>query len=191
MGRFRTPCSVDQKSLRGTFFTCFCKTHDRCPGIFLKSRRPSITDHLYFYKTPSLHVLPSTVLLITSISISGPLTNSSAKEIEDKRYGTARKADESEQRTSLKVVSQSHHISIHLGTGTYPLIAQPMIHLGSEEHDSRAPERANERFGSQCGRREMLVGIHKIVVGAVVQKDESETDGETTHHWSGPMDIRC
>lgn len=39
----------------------------------------------------------------------------------------------------------------------------------------------------------MLVGVYEIVVGAVVEEDEAEADGETAHCWppKGEGGIGC
>lgn len=67
-----------------------------------------------------------------------------------------------------------------------PLVPQPMVHLRGEQHDARAPQRSDERLGRERRGRAVLVGVDEVVVGAVVDEDEAEADGEAGERGPDP-----
>ena len=94
-----------------------------------------------------------------------------ALEVKDVWNGTAGQRDEREQRAR-------------------PLVAEAMVHLDCEQHGARAPDRAEEGLGCEGGRGLVLVGVDEIVVGRVVEEDESEADGEAAHCRAPPAESR-
>lgn len=61
-----------------------------------------------------------------------------------------------------------------------------MVHLLGEQDGARTPEGADERLGGERGGGLVLVGIDEVIVGGVVEEDETETDGETGKGGANP-----
>ena len=55
-----------------------------------------------------------------------------------------------------------------------------MVHLRREQYHTSSPETPNASLGRQSRRRQVLVAVHQVVVCAVVQEDETETNGSTS-----------
>lgn len=100
-------------------------------------------------------------LLVSSISIPTPPPNRFSLVIKHKRNRTASQRQKRQQRTR-------------------PLVSKTMIHLGRKQHHTSSPETPNASLGRQSRRRQVLVAVHQVVVCAVVQEDETETNGSTS-----------
>lgn len=70
-----------------------------------------------------------------------------------------------------------------------PLVAQPLIHLVREQHDCRTPEASDECLGRQRRCSLVLIRIDEVVVGRVVEENESKSDREATHSGTSPGKI--
>lgn len=89
-------------------------------------------------------------------------------EVEHERNSTAPKANERQKRAR-------------------PLVTQTGIHLFREQHNSSSPERPQKRLCRQRGSGLMLVRVNKVVVGRIVQKDESKAHWEAANGRANPV----
>ncbi len=70
--------------------------------------------------------------------------------------------------------------------GAGPLVAEVVVHLAGEEDDAGAPDGADEGLGGEGRGRAVLVRVHQVVVGAVVDEDEAEAHGEAGERGPDP-----
>ena len=111
------------------------------------------------------------VLILPAVRVLAPLPDLGPVHPEQERDGAARQTQKGKQRRR-------------------PLVAQTIVHLLREEHDARAPQAADERLGRQCRRRLVLVRVHEVVVGRVVQEDEAEAHGQSAERGPRPRQLR-
>lgn len=109
-------------------------------------------------------------LILASVSVLAALTNLGTVLPEQERDSTASKTEESQKSRG-------------------PLITETFVHLLSEEDNSGTPETSDTSLCCEGRSGLVLVGIDEVVVGRVVEEDETETNGETTHSRTSPREI--
>lgn len=67
-----------------------------------------------------------------------------------------------------------------------PLISKPCVHLRRKQNSRSSPERSDTSLRCQCRSGLVLIRVDHIVVGRVVQKDESESNRQSRKSWASP-----
>lgn len=106
-------------------------------------------------------------LIIPSVGVLAPSSNPSAVPPEQEGNTAARETNEAQQARG-------------------PLIAEPVVHLLRKQDDGGTPEGSDTSLGGQGRSGLVLVAVDEVVVGGVVEENETETHGETAETGADP-----
>lgn len=109
-------------------------------------------------------------LIITAIGILAASTDLSAPDPEAVGNSAASQANECQQRRG-------------------PLVTKSVVHLLSEQNNTRTPETSDTCLGGKGRSSLVLVGVDQVVVCRVVKEDEAEANGEATQSRADPDEI--
>lgn len=110
------------------------------------------------------------LVFITGVGVLAALTDPGTELPEQEGDGTASETDKGKESGG-------------------PLVVEAVVHLLSEQDHGGTPETSDTSLGCQGGGGLVLVRVDEVVVGGVVQEDEAETNGETTHGGTSPGEV--
>lgn len=113
-------------------------------------------------------------VVLRAVGVLGLLTDEGTPFPESEGDETAGETEETKERRS-------------------PLVAQSVVHLVGEQDDTGTPERTDEGLSGKGRGGLMLVGVDEVVVGSVVEEDETEADRKTSETRTNPVQprVRC